>query len=62
MENKNRVASIKPYGVAIQEALASGDIEQMKVIAEQAEYTLNNMDEIRDALNTLKTHISKLEE
>ena len=53
---------ILPYGVAIQEVLASGDLEKMKAMAEKAEHTLNKTDDIRDALNTLNEHINKLEE
>lgn len=53
--------SIKPYGVAIQQAVASGDLNQMKAICQQAEEYLKNYGDISAALQVLKAEVSKLE-
>jgi hypothetical protein len=49
------------YGVSIQEALQTGDLEQMKQVAEQAESWLRNSTEISKTLDALKEQIKRLE-
>jgi hypothetical protein len=49
------------YGVSIQEALQTGDLEQMKQVAEQAESWLRNSTEISTTLDALKEQIKRLE-
>lgn len=49
------------YGVALQEALQTGDLAQMKQVAEQAESWLKNSDEISTTLDALKEQIKRLE-
>lgn len=53
--------SIKPYGVAIQEAIATGDLNKMKVVSRQAEEYLEKSGDISAALQVLKIEIAKLE-
>jgi HPt (histidine-containing phosphotransfer) domain-containing protein len=52
---------IPPYGVAIHEAVASGDLERMKAAAQQAEDYLREWGNVPAALESLKMEISKLE-
>jgi hypothetical protein len=52
---------VPPYGVAIQEAVASGDLAKMKAAAQQAEDYLREWGNIPAALEALKMEISKLE-
>ncbi|BBL71049.1 DUF1843 domain-containing protein [Methylogaea oryzae] len=52
---------IPPYGVAIQEAIASGDLSRMKDICRQAEEHLNKAEDVSAALQVLKVEIAKLE-
>jgi hypothetical protein len=49
------------YGVSIQEALQTGDLEKMKQVAEQAESWLRNSTEISTTLDALKEQIKRLE-
>jgi hypothetical protein len=49
------------YGVPMQEALNSGDLAQMKQLAEQAESWLSNSEEIATTLDALKEQIKRLE-
>jgi hypothetical protein len=42
------------YGVAIRNAIASGDADKMKAVASQAEYWLKQADDVRAALTELK--------
>jgi hypothetical protein len=53
--------SIPPYGVVIQEAIASGDLAKMKEAARQAEEYLQEWGNIPATLEALKLEISKLE-
>ncbi|HEX3685567.1 MAG TPA: DUF1843 domain-containing protein [Bryobacteraceae bacterium] len=52
---------VPPYGVAIQQAIAQGDLAEMKRIAQHAEQFLTEHGDIRAALEALKIEISKLE-
>lgn len=49
------------YGVAIHEAVASGDLEKMKAVAKQAEEHVKEWGNIPAALEALKLEISKLD-
>ncbi len=53
--------SVPPYGVAIQQALASGDLQRMKQAVQQAETYLREHGDMRVALEALKLEIAKLE-
>lgn len=53
--------SVPPYGVAIQQALASGDLQRMKQAVQQAEAYLKEHGDMRVALEALKLEIAKLE-
>lgn len=52
---------IPPYGVAIQQAIVSGDLSKMKETAQQAEEHLKNVGDVSAALQVLKVEIAKLE-
>jgi hypothetical protein len=52
---------VPPYGTAIQEAVASGDLTEMKQLARQAERFLMQYGDVRAALEVLKIEIRKLE-
>lgn len=52
---------VPPYGVAIQEAVASGDLARMKQVAQQAEEFLARWGNIPAALEALKLEIAKAE-
>ena len=49
------------YGVGIQEAAASGDLERMKSVARQSEEYLRESGDVPAALEALKIEIAKLE-
>lgn len=49
------------YGPAIQEAVASGDVEKMKAVARQAEEHLREWGNVPAALEALKIEIARLE-
>ncbi|MFL6261758.1 MAG: DUF1843 domain-containing protein [Thermoanaerobaculia bacterium] len=53
--------SVPPYGVVIQEAIASGDLAKMKSAAQQAEAYLQEWGNIPAALEALKQEISRHE-
>ncbi len=55
------MTDVKPYGVAIQQAVASGNLAQMKAAAAAAEAYLNQHGKITAALEVLKLEIAKLE-
>jgi len=55
------MANAKPYGVAIQEAAASGDLAQMKAAAKLAEAHVKEHGNVAAALEALKIEIAKLE-
>jgi len=52
---------VPPYGIAIQQAVASGDLKQMKQTAAAAEQHLKDHGDVRAALAVLKIEIAKLE-
>lgn len=52
---------VPPYGVAIQEAVASGDLARMKQVAQQAEEFVARWGNIPAALEALKLEIAKAE-
>jgi peptidase E len=54
-------SNLPPYGVAIHQAVASGDLAQMKAAAQQAEAYLQEWGNVPAALESLKLEISKLE-
>jgi uncharacterized protein DUF1843 len=55
------MANAKPYGVAIQEAVASGDLQKMKAAAKAAEEHLQEHGNVASALEALKLEIAKHE-
>jgi Domain of unknown function (DUF1843) len=55
------MTDIRPYGVAVQQAIASGDLAQMKTVAAAAQVHLNDYGNISAALEVLKAEIAKLE-
>lgn len=52
---------LPPYGVAIQEAIASRDLQRMRQVANEAEKYVARSTELRPALELLKKEIAKLE-
>ena len=52
-------ASIVPYGPPIQEAIAKGDLAQMKQVAAAVEQHLQQVGDVRSALEYLKIEIAK---
>ena len=53
-------ASIVPYGPPIQEAIAKGDVARMKQLDALAEQHLQQVGDVRAALEYLKIEIAKL--
>lgn len=53
--------AVPPYGVVIQEAIASGDLAKMKAAAKQAEAYLQEWGNVPAALEALKQEISRQE-
>ena len=51
---------VKPYGPAIQQAVASGNLKTMKSVAKAAEKHLAEHGDVRSALAVLKLEIAKL--
>ena len=49
------------YGVAIREAIASGDVEQMRSVAKEAEEHLQEHGNVSAAAEALKVEIEKAE-
>ncbi len=52
---------VPPYGIAIQEAIATGDLAKMKNVAAEAERHLQQAGDVRAALEALKIEIAKHE-
>ena len=52
---------VPPYGVAIQKAIARGDLAHMKEVAEESEAYLQKWGDIRSGLAALKAEIAKAE-
>jgi uncharacterized protein DUF1843 len=55
------MANAIPYGPAIQEAVASGDLKKMKAVAKAAEEHLHQHGNVASALEALKVEISRAE-
>jgi hypothetical protein len=55
------MTDIRPYGVAIQQAPASGNLAQMRTAAAAADACLQESGNISAALQILKAEIAKLE-
>ena len=53
--------AVPPYGVAIHQAIATGDLARMREMAKQAQHWLAEHGDISAALETLKTEIARLE-
>ncbi|MFP5512080.1 MAG: DUF1843 domain-containing protein [Alphaproteobacteria bacterium] len=53
--------SIKPYGVAISDAIVSGDLAKMKEVATAAEQHLSEHGDVASILHLLKVEIAKAE-
>ena len=53
--------AVPPYGPAIHQAVASGDLAQMKAMEKHAEEYLKEWGDIRTALELLKAEIAKRE-
>lgn len=51
---------VPPYGVAIQDAIASGDIDKMRNTANDAERYLQEFGEIGDGLRKLRAEINRI--
>lgn len=54
-------SSAVPYGPPIQEAIAKGDLPRMKQLAAETERHLQQVGEVRSALEFLKIEIAKHE-
>jgi hypothetical protein len=50
---------VPPYGVAIQDAIASGDTDKMRQVADDAERYLQEFGEIGDGLKKLRAAIGR---
>jgi hypothetical protein len=59
MEDKSRIPVLL-YGVPIQDAIARGDLAHMKQLASEAERQLQEMGDVRSALEYLKIEIARL--
>ena len=55
------MSNVKPYGLAIQQAVASGDLEEMRQAAKDAEEHVAQYGNVPAALEALRIEISKLE-
>jgi hypothetical protein len=53
--------SVPPYGTAIQEAIAQGDLAHMKKVAQEAEAYLRETGDVRASLAALHVEIAKRE-
>jgi hypothetical protein len=52
---------VKPYGVAIQQAVASGNLKDMKAMVKVAEQHLKEHGDVASALAVLRIEIAKLQ-
>ncbi len=52
---------VPPYGIAIQQAVASGELRRMKAVAKQAEAFLARYGDVSAALEALRVEIARLE-
>jgi hypothetical protein len=53
--------SVEPYGPSIQEAVAKGDLEEMRAIARVAEEHVREHGNVAAALEALRVEIAKVE-
>ncbi|AOJ07785.1 hypothetical protein WS62_05340 [Burkholderia sp. ABCPW 14] len=53
---------ITPYGVAIHQAIAGGDLAQMKTLRAQAQALLSQQGNLSAALELLEAEIARLEQ
>jgi Domain of unknown function (DUF1843) len=53
--------SVKPYGPSIQQAVAKGDVEEMRAVAGQVEEHLAETGNVAAALEALRVEIAKAE-
>ncbi len=53
------MGAVPPYGVAIQEAIASGDLARMKEVARQAEAHVKEAGNVSAAYEALKIEIAR---
>jgi hypothetical protein len=53
--------AVPPYGPAIQQARASGDLDEMRKVAAAAEAHLEEHGDVQKAYEELKAEIAKLE-
>jgi hypothetical protein len=58
---KSQLSSVRPYGTAIQQAIATGDLAKMKSVAAQAREYLADHGDVAAAFEALKIEIAKLE-
>lgn len=56
-----RTGPVPPYGEAIQQAVASGDVAKMKSVAKEAEAFISQWGNIPAALEALRLEIAKAE-
>jgi len=56
------MTDVRPYGVAIQQAVASGDLQKMKSTLALAEKFNSEHGDVSAALELLKVEIAKLEQ
>ena len=56
-----RYGPVPPYGAAIQQAIATGDLAKMKEVAAQAQRYLAKHGDVAAALEALKIEIAKIE-
>ena len=54
-------SDVRPYGTAIHQAIAGGDLAKMKAVAAEAERHLHEYGNVSAALEGLKIEIAKLE-
>jgi uncharacterized protein DUF1843 len=54
-------APLPPYGPAIQDAVASGDLARMKAVARDAEKFVGEHGDVPAALEALKLEIARME-
>ncbi|WP_137940228.1 DUF1843 domain-containing protein [Chitinivorax sp. B] len=58
---KSTSHTMPPYGNAIHQAIASGDLSQMKALLQQGEQHLQQYDDLHKAVEQLKLEITRLE-
>ena len=58
---KSQFTPVMPYGVAIQQAIAAGDLAQMTELAARTEKWLADQDALRQPLAALKAEIALVE-